>query len=108
MGHVMHCWCIGWAGKSCLNNESWFNTATSGSITATRGSIAARVVQIPPALTYQWFNSRHPWFNYRHQWFNYRHQWFRYGPYIYFTSSITSFTSRHAAGEKGSEEGRCV
>ena len=37
--------------------------ATRGSITATPGSIAARVVQIPPASTYEWFNYRHQWFN---------------------------------------------
>jgi hypothetical protein len=59
-------------------------TATSGSIPATRGSNTARVVQIPPGRfkyrppsPYEWFKYRHPWFNSRHRWFRIRHRWFR-------------------------------
>jgi hypothetical protein len=86
-------------GSNTVSSGS--DTATGGSNTASSGSDTAGVVQIPPPQTREWFNYRHWWFKYRHWWFNYRHWWFKYGRYNYFTyKSLSSFTSRHTAGEK--------
>src|SRR5271157_1062340 len=84
MGHVMLCCCIGWAGKSPTNNESWFR------------------------YRHQWFNSRHPWFNRRQGGSDTATPGSDTATSgsdtaLIFTSrhlALPSFTARHAAGEK--------